>query len=143
MIIYHDYLGQFRLSTLPSFYSYSQFLFTFCTYLRLEYFPSKSRNLLKLQKSRKKKLLSMTTTFRGHAWSGWDQFRIKLMKCSKLLLLISAALVRFFGVQRHILLASPTFLLSKFSVLIKNVKKWWNLLMISFTFYFKRCCIKT
>ena len=134
------YLVQFRLSTLWTFFLK---LVSFCMYLWLEYFPLKSCNLLKLQKSRKKKLLSRTTTFRGHAWSGWDQFRIKLMKCSKLLLPISAALVRFCGVQRLILLASPTCLLSKFSVLMKNVKKWWLLLVIFSTFYYKSCCIKT
>ena len=136
------YLGQFRLSTLWTFFLKLQSVFVYILYVfAIGIFSVKI--FLNCKKAEKKKLLSRTTTFRGHAWSGWDQFRIKLMKCSKLLLPISAALVCFCGVQRLILLASPTCLLSKFSVLMKNVKKWWLLLVIFSVFYYRSCCIKT
>ena len=71
---------------------------------------------------RLKIFLSGTRTFGGQKWSSWYQYKIKFLKCPKLLLHILAAFVCFCGLQRLLILAGPTFLLSKFSVSKKNGK---------------------
>ena len=60
--------------------------------------------------------------------------QIKLMKCPKLLLPISAAFVCFCSLQGQIILASTTFLLSKFSV-SKKYGKNWQLQQVIFNYF--------
>ena len=67
--------------------------------------------------------LSGTRTFGGQKWSSWHQYKIRFLKCPKPLLYILAAFVCFCGLQRLLILAGPTFLLSKFSVSKKNEKR--------------------
>merc|ERR1711978_192972 len=96
------YLGQFRytMNNQPKILFYAKVTKPFTNY----------------HKFMIENFLSGTITFGVQKWSSWDQYKIKLMKCPKLLLPISAAFVCFCSLQRQMIFASPTFLSSKFSV---------------------------